>query len=101
LCGGEEPGVQRRLVLVFLHDFLPLVENALDGVAFFAAGGLAEQFETLCGLRAAARATIGTYWLKWFIIGTKGIIRAQAKLAISRLAVISETRSIDLARAPP
>jgi hypothetical protein len=47
LCGGEQPGVERRLSLVFVHDLGAFVENILDRIALLAASRLSEKFEDL------------------------------------------------------
>jgi hypothetical protein len=47
LRGGQETGVQRLSALVFGHDLLAFVEDALDRVALLAARGLTDQLEHL------------------------------------------------------
>ena len=43
----QKTGIQRRLILILLHDFLALIEDAFNGVAFFSASRLVQQFENL------------------------------------------------------
>ena len=45
LRGGEQAGIERGRILVLRHDLLAFIEDALDGIAFLAARGLAEQLE--------------------------------------------------------
>src|ERR1700751_126803 len=41
LGGGQQAGIERRRVGIFVHYFLSFVEDPLDCIAFFAARGLA------------------------------------------------------------
>src|SRR5579872_2283971 len=47
LGGGQQTGIERRCVGILIHDFLAFVEDALDGVALFTAGRLADEPENL------------------------------------------------------
>src|ERR1700756_5148050 len=45
LRGCEQAGIERGRTLVFLHDLLTFVDDALDGIALLAAGGLTDELE--------------------------------------------------------
>src|ERR1043166_6392312 len=47
LRGCEKPAMEWGHVLVLVHDLLPLVENAHDGIAVFALRSLANRLEAL------------------------------------------------------